>query len=395
MKKILIIGASTLQLPAILKAKEMGFYVGVLDINSEAIGIKFADEFFNVSTIDVVGMLQVAKKFKPNGIMTLATDMPIQAIAVSTTELGLQGLSVDVAIKATNKIEMLKAFKKHNVESPWFYEITSLTDLILLKSELSFPFILKPCDNSGSRGVILVESEKDIKTAFHYSKQNSRNGIVIAEEFLEGKEVSVEVLVIDHNIHILAITDKITTGPPHFVEMGHSQPSQLNQTAQNKIKKLTINAINAIGIINGPAHVEIMLTPKGPKMIEIGARMGGDNITTHLIPLSTGIDMVKATIQLSIGEKPNITQRLTKASAIYYFNTTSKGIIQTINGVDEASKIDGIKEITFTKQIGDRISNINSSLDRIGFVITQKETVKDAIKLCKKVASKIEIIGNE
>src|SRR5690554_2484008 len=113
MRKILIIGASVLQLPAILKAKEMGFYVGVVDFNPKAIGIKYADEFFNVSTIDTEGILKTAKIFQPLGIMTLATDMPMRSIAVVCRELNLPGIAVDTAIKATDKGEMIQAFKEH------------------------------------------------------------------------------------------------------------------------------------------------------------------------------------------------------------------------------------------------------------------------------------------
>ena len=89
MKKLLIIGASILQLPAIKKAKEMGYYVGVIDFDPNAIGIPFADEYFNVSTIDIEGVVKTAEDFKPQGIMTLATDMPMRSIAAACEKLGL------------------------------------------------------------------------------------------------------------------------------------------------------------------------------------------------------------------------------------------------------------------------------------------------------------------
>ena len=121
MKKILIIGASILQLPAIKRAKEMGFYVGVIDYNPEAIGIPFADEYFNVSTIDIDGVVATALKFAPDGIMTLATDMPMRSIAAACEALGLPGISMDTAIKATDKGEMIKAFSENQVECPLFF----------------------------------------------------------------------------------------------------------------------------------------------------------------------------------------------------------------------------------------------------------------------------------
>lgn len=383
MRKILIIGASLLQLPAILKAKEMGFYVGVVDYNPDAVGIKYADEFFNVSTIDTEGILETAKSFQPKGIMTLATDMPMCAIASVTRELNLPGISVESALKATDKGEMIQAFKEHGVDIPWFYIVKNLDKLEAISENITFPCIVKPVDNAGSRGVILVNDSTELNNAYKYSKTHSRNGTVIIEEFMTGNEVSVETMAINGEIHILAITDKITTGPPHFVEMGHSQPSQLPEAVLQKVKNLTVKAMQALCINNGPAHVEIMITPSGPKMIELGARMGGDCITSHLVPLSTGIDMVKATIELAVGETPDLTPKFNKGSAIRYFNV-KPGIIQKITVMEEVEKIPGIKEIVFTKGVGETATQIQSSTDRLGYVVAQGETEELSVQLCEK-----------
>lgn len=390
MRKILIIGASVLQLPAILKAKELGFYVGVVDYNPQAVGIKHADVFFNVSTIDTEGILRTAKSFQPEGIMTLATDMPMRSIAAVTKELGLPGISAESAVKATDKGEMIKAFEAYGVDIPWFLIVKNQDELEVVSEKISFPCIVKPVDNAGSRGVILVNEPPELNEAYIYSKAHSRNGAVIIEEYMTGNEVSVEAMAVKGEIHILAITDKITTGPPHFVEMGHSQPTQLPEKEQQKIKNLTGRAMQALGIDNGPAHVEIMFTPNGPKMIELGARLGGDNITTHLVPLSMGIDLVKATIELAVGETPDLTPKFSKGSAIRYFKT-NPGIIKEISGIDEAKKISGVKEVVFTKKAGDTISSFTSSTDRVGYIISQGEEAEKTIKICEDALCKIDI----
>jgi biotin carboxylase len=390
MKKVLIIGASVLQLPAIKKAKEMGFYVGVVDYNPQAVGIKHADEFFNVSTVDTEGILKTAKSFQPDGIMTLATDMPMRSIAAVTKKLNLQGISMESAIKATDKGEMIRSFKEHGVDSPWFFILKSKDDLESISGKITYPCIIKPVDNAGSRGVILVNKESELNDAFDYSRKNSRNGEVIIEEFMTGSEVSVEVMAIDGEIHILAITDKITTGPPYFVEMGHSQPSQLSETTQKRIKDLAVKAMQALNINNGPAHIEIMATTDGPKMIELGARMGGDNITTHLVPLSTGIDMVKATIEVCLGYRPDISPRLKKASAIKYLDV-AKGIITSISGVESALSLKGVANVVINKNIGEIVSDIKSSTDRVGYVIAQADKVSEAKNICSEAAKTIRI----
>lgn len=391
MKKLLIIGASILQLPAIKKAKEMGLYVAVLDFNPNAIGIPYADEYFNASTMDEDAVMEVAKTFCPDGIMTLATDMPMRGVAKVSDALGLHSISYPTAVKATDKYDMIKAFEEHGVPAPWFYLIKNSTELELLKDKLSYPCIMKPTDNAGSHGVVKIHSYEELIEKYEYSHSSSRRGNVIVEEYLEGEEVSVEVMVTNGKVNILQITDKQTTGAPYFVEMGHSQPSRLSIDIQNKIKNIAERACKAIGIDKGPAHVEMKVTSQGqPKMIELGARMGGDNITTHLVPLSTGIDMVECTIKTALGEPVDVTPTLNCGSAIKYFEAPF-GTIKSIDGVEEAMKIKGVKQISFTKNIGDTSTPIQCSNDRIGFIIAQASTADEAIKVCEKAVKMIKI----
>ena len=324
MKKILIIGASILQLPAIRKAKELGYYVGVADYNPNAIGIEKADKYFKVSTIDIDGVVKVSQKYKPDGIMTLATDMPMRAVAKACEICGLPGISLDTAIKATDKGEMIKAFEEAGVEHPWYYIVSSQSELAEVMDMISYPCIMKPTDNAGSRGVVLCHSREELESEYEYSHHESRGGAGIIEEYLQGPEFSIEVMVVDGEPHVLQITDKLTTGAPHFVEMGHSQPTRQSDKNQDKIRDLAIRACKAVGINIGPAHVEMILTKEGPKMVELGARMGGDCITTHLVPLSTGIDMVGCTIKLACGEKIDLEPKFSKGSAIRYFDASSK-----------------------------------------------------------------------
>ena len=390
MKKLLIIGASILQLPAIKKAKEMGLEVAVADYDPKAVGIPFADRYFNASTIDVDAICKVAQEYRPDGIMTLATDMPMRSVAAATALLGLPGISMDTAIKATDKGEMIKAFEAHGVESPWFRVIKDGEDLKAVKRDFTYPCVMKPTDNAGSRGVTLLRSEEDLEDAYVYSRGQSRGGEVIVEEFLQGSEVSVEVMVVDGDPHVLAVTDKLTTGAPHFVEMGHSQPSQLPVPDVERIKDLAVRAVRAVGINCGPAHVEIMDTKEGPKMIELGARMGGDCITTHLVPLSTGIDMVRATIDVSLGNKPDIKPKWAKGSAIRFFSL-NPGMIKAILGQDKAWKIEGVRAIEFTRKEGERVENVQSSLDRTGFVVAQAKNANSAIDACVEAMEQITI----
>lgn len=395
-KKIMILGASILQLPAIQKALEMNLEVIAVDMNPEAVGFKVEGVKKEIiSTIDIPAVVQTAKKHNINGIMTLASDMPMRTVAVVAKKMGLVGIDEDTAIKATNKAEMRNALKQNNVPIPLYYKVENEDEFVKAVNKIKdagFKCIVKPADNSGSRGIDLLSNfeNETLKKAYEYSKKYSRSGSVMVEEYMEGHEVSVETLSVNGKCYVIQITDKITTGAPYFVEMGHSQPSQLDEETKKRISQVAIDANKAIGIKNGPSHTEIKVTKDGPKIVEIGARLGGDNITSHLVPLSTGIDMVGQCIKIAMGEQPQICNKLNKASAVKYFETRY-GTIKSISGIKEAEKVDGIKQIEIVHNIGAKIDDIKSSNDRVGFVIAQADNTADAIKLCDECIEKIEI----
>ena len=393
-KKIMILGASILQLPAIVQAKRMGIEVVAVDINANAIGFKEADKNLVISTIDIEQVLKAAKEEKIDGIMTLASDMPMRTVAVVAKEMGLVGIEVDTALRATNKALMRQCLLEHNVPIPTFFKVSNKIQYREVVKQFKTKFIVKPADNSGSRGVFLIEcldDEEMIEQAYHYSKGFSRSGDIVVEEYMEGEEVSVETLSVEGVCHIIQITDKLTTGAPHFVEMGHSQPTKHSLSITQKICEVATKAVNAIGIKNGPSHTEIMVTKDGPKIVELGARLGGDCITTHLVPLSTGVNMVENCILIALGEKPTLTAKFEKGSAIRYM-PSHEGVLQKVANIEEAKAVSGVKEISLVKGIGERLTNIESSIARIGFVVAQGDTANMAINACSKALDKIKII---
>ena len=384
MKKIMILGASILQLPAIKKAKSMGLKVIAVDMNPKAVGFR-EDGIIKevISTIDTPAIIEAAKRNRVDGVMTIASDMPMRSVAAVADELGLVGISKETAIKATDKGEMRMALRKSGVPIPAFYRVRSKEEYrsaVNKIKEAGYKCIVKPADNSGSRGIDLLSDfeQETIDNAYEYSKQSSRSGDLMVEEYMEGDEVSVESLSIDGICHVIQITDKLTTGAPYFVEMGHSQPSVLSEDTKEKIRQITIAANKAIGIENGPAHTEIKITKDGPKIIELGARLGGDNITTHLTPLSTGVDMVECCINIAMGMAVNLNTRMNRGSAIRYF-PLEKGKIKNIEGVEQAQKIPGVVQVSIVHGVGESVNGIKNSGDRVGFVITEGDDAKAAV----------------
>ena len=386
-KTIMILGASALQLPAIEKSIEMGLKVIALDMNPEAIGFSVPGVVREViSTIDIKKAIEAAKKHKIDGVMTLATDMPMRTVAFIAKECGVVGISAETAIKATDKAEMREALKAAGVPIPVFYKVRSLEEYREVSGQMTGAFMVKPADSSGSRGVLKVDQADD--EAYLYAKKYSRSGLVVVEECMVGPEVSVETLAIDGEVHVIQITDKITTGAPHFVEMGHTQPTRLD--CVEEIKRVAISANKAIGIENGPSHTEIIITQDGPKIVEIGARLGGDYITTHLVPLSTGVDMVSSCIRIALGEKPRIKATQHCGSAIRYFQQHAGRVVR-IEGIDEAERLPGVEQVAIIPGVGEEVSDIVDSGSRMGFVITQGTDADDAEQKCISAMGKIKV----
>lgn len=394
-KKIMILGASILQLPAIEKAREMGLEVVVVDMNPEAVGFEVPEVVKEViSTIDIPAIVDAARKHQIDGIMTLATDMPMRSVAAVAKEMGLVGIDSDTALKATNKVEMRKALQEGGVPIPKFYKVANEEEYMEAVSNFTASFIVKPADSSGSRGVFKVQDindQKTIRKAYEYCRPYSKVGDVVVEEYMSGDEISVETLSIDGECHVIQITDKLTTGSPHYVEMGHSQPTRLGKNIAKRIKEVAIAANKALGIKNGPSHTEIIVTSEGPKIVELGARLGGDCITTHLVPLSTGVNMVECCIKIALGEEPDIEPKWNKGSAIRYFRQHA-GIIKRIDGIEEANRIPGVYQISIIHGVGEEVTEIDSSAARMGFVIAQKDTPEEAIAQCEKALDCINVV---
>ncbi len=389
MKTIMILGASILQLPAIEKASEMGLRVVALDMNPDAVGFNVPGVVKEViSTIDIEMAVEAAKRHQIDGVMTLATDMPMRTVAAVAKECELVGVTEETAIKATDKSVMREALKTAGVPVPKFFRVGNIDEYRAAVESIEGPFMVKPADSSGSRGILKVDNRENLDSAYEYTKRFSHNGVVVVEEVMIGPEVSVETLAIDGEVHVIQITDKMTTGAPHFVEMGHTQPTRLD--CAEEIKRVAIAANKAVGIENGPSHTEIIVTKEGPKIVEIGARLGGDCITTHLVPLSTGVNMVEACIRIALSEKPDISPTLNCGSAIRYFKQHA-GVVERIDGVEEAEKMPGVKQISIVHGIGEKISEITDSGSRMGFVIAQGYDADDAALRSESALSSIHV----
>ncbi len=389
MKKLLVLGASIAQIPFIKTAKKMGCTVGVVDYDSEAPAIEFADEYFECSLLDVEGVCSIALKFAPDGITCGASDVGVLTAAIVCEKINLPSLSVKTAIKVKDKGEMIKAFEEFNVAHPAYKIVESIDE----KIEMDYPVVTKPVDNSGSRGINVARSKDDLYIALKNSFACSKVGRVIVEEYLDGPEVSVEILVQNGEPYVLQVTDKLTTGEPHFIEIGHSQPSQLPIDDVEAIRKLAYDAAKAVGIQDGCGHAEIKLTSKGPKMVEIAGRLGGDFITTVLLPFSTGVNISEYEILRAIGTPRQFDWRavIGNRGVAVRFIEAKPGMVKSVEVDYLAEEMRGAEEIKFVCKSGIQYGEAENNNDRFGYVIATGKTTEIAIERCEKIMKRIKI----
>lgn len=320
-KHLAIIGASYLQLPLIEKAKEMGYTTHVFAWAANDVGEKAADYFYPISIIEKEQILEVCEKIGICGICSIASDVAVITVNYVAEKMNLPGNTIASTGKCTNKHLMRMAFELNGDPSPKSFLVEEETNIKLL--DLTYPAIVKPTDRSGSRGIYKVTSEKEILKALIVSKKESFEKKVLVEEYVEGQEYSVEHISYKGKHYFLALTKKYTTGAPHFIETGHMEPAPINDEILEKIKNIISHALDSLEIYNGASHSEIKIDNEGNiRIIEIGARMGGDCIGSDLVKYSTGYDFLKMVIQVACGETPDFTKvcQPVPVESIFIFN---------------------------------------------------------------------------
>lgn len=304
-RNLAIIGASYLQLPLIEKAKEMGYTTHVFAWAANDVGETAADHFYPVSIVEKERIAEICREIGIDGICSIASDLAAVTVNYVAQQLGLPGNSMACTLKSTNKHYMRRAFEQNGDPSPKSILVDETTDLENLK--MNYPVIVKPTDRSGSRGIYKLETPDGLKDAICASISEGFEKKALVEEFIEGDEYSVEGISFNGQHHILTITQKFTTGAPHFIETGHREPAPVSAEMFERVKQVVVHALDTLEIRNSASHSEIKISEDGSiHLIEIGGRMGGDCIGSDLVRYSTGIDYVRAVIQVACGIEPDL-----------------------------------------------------------------------------------------
>ena len=366
MKTLAVIGASYLQRPLVEKAKVMGLRVICFAWADGAVCSDIADEFYPISIVEKDRILEICCDEKIDGICTIASDVAAPTVAYIAERLHLNGNCYEAALNANDKFLMRESFSKAGITCPRYSRV--YRDETIDFSDWRYPLIVKPCDRSGSLGVMKVACLEELRSSLGTALSLSFKHEAIVEEFIEGREISVEFISYHGEHYPLMITDKVTTGAPHFVELEHHQPAELSEDQFRMIYSITRSALDSLGITDGASHTEYKITESGEiYIIELGARMGGDFIGSDLVQLSTGYDFVKGVIDVSLDrfEIPSFSRH--NHSGVFFLCKETERLLPFFQSGTETLPI-------VKKEITDHLLRpVLCSADRSGYLIYQAE----------------------
>ncbi len=369
MKKLAIIGASYLQRPLVEKAYKMGLETHVFAWRKGEMVSDIATRFYPISILEKDQILRQCKKIGIDGITSIASDIAMNTVNAIANELGLTGNSPESTLISTDKHEMRLALHKGGVSCPRFelYTKPEFKD----KGQLEFPVIVKPADRSGSRGVTKVTAPDQVNQALEKALKYSISGKAIVEEFILGqREFSVEMISFRGQHHFIAITDKVTTGEPYFVETEHHQPANIDDKLKEKIIWEVKKGLDTLKIEYGASHSEVLLTENGQvRIVEIAGRMGGELIGSDMVHLSTGYDFVKGTIEVALGSfTPFDHKQLFNHHSGVFYVLPPPGVIKKIE--DHSTAYPNIVKALPILEVGNQISaTIDGAGKRAGIFV--------------------------
>ncbi|MAT63707.1 MAG: hypothetical protein CL881_07915 [Dehalococcoidia bacterium] len=399
MKNILIISGGIEAIPGIIKAKEMGLNVVVSDGNPNAPGFNYSDDKIIASTYDHKETYRKVKNYhtlKKNidGVICIASDVPY-TVAYVAEKLQLPGIPLKSANLAIDKILMKDSLSRSGVLVPDYHEIKSFAEFNNIINTWDYPLIIKPVDSRGARGVLRLVPGVDLDWAWNYSLKNSPSGRVMIERYLDGVQLSTESIIVKSKCYTCGYSDRnyeyLDRYAPHIIENGSDMPTIFSKHVKKRIDETIKMGAESLGIKNGIIKGDIVISDNEVKVIELATRLSGGYFSTNMIPSSTGIDLIKEAIKISLGEKIRHKDLLPKhnkyISQRYIF--PNAGVIKKIKGIKKLKNNSSLKFFNIHAKVGQEIGKITSHPSRAGMVIAEGTSRKDAVNQCKKAINDI------
>jgi len=371
-RRLLVLGAGPAQLGLLAAARERGLFVIALDRDPAAPGFRFADRRAIISTEDEQGIERLAAAERVEGVIAPGTDWPVAIAARVAERMGLpHPIDAATAGLAVSKLKQRERLAEAGVPQPRWQLVAEA------QPGLSVPSVVKAPDRQGQKGLALVGSEDELPAAIARAVAESRSGVAIVEELVDGPEVTVNAFSVRGEFHSLTVTDRLTAEPPAFgVALAHVWPSE----AGGKAAEVARAAVEALGIQDGPSYTQLRIGPKGPQVIEVAARLGGGH-DAELAHAALGVDLNGLALQAALGE--SIWSAALHAvpqvgGAVVRFLVPPEGMLEEVEGIDEAHAVEGVEDVRIYREPGHVFGPFLRGTDRAGAVLVTGASREEA-----------------
>ncbi|MBO4370482.1 MAG: ATP-grasp domain-containing protein [Paludibacteraceae bacterium] len=388
MKKLLILGAGIYQVPLIQTANRMGIHTIVCSRAGNYPGFDLADETAKVDTTDTAACLQLAKDAKIDGVITAGTDVALPSLGLICDTLGLPGPSAMAAHLSSNKKDMKEAFHAFGVRSARYQIVHNLDGCLSAAKTLSFPLILKVVDSSGSRGIVVVRTEEDIRAQFNSLWANTHQDYVLIEEFIEGEEFGAQALVTDGRVRFVMPHEDYVYQAKTGVPIGHAVPCSLSAQAKAETQRMVEGAVRALRINNAAVNVDLIRRDDKVYVLEVGARSGATGLS-ELVSQYYGVDYYECLIRMALGESLDDVRFLPSgAAAVRLLYTKQGGVLQSFNK-DIAHP--SLVSWSLDYAIGEKLPAFTTGPDRIGQIVVKTDSAEQLQPALSDIIQQIDL----
>ena len=392
MAKIFVIAGGEWQCPLVKKIKNMGHEVICSNLFSDSPAFKYADEGYVADVLDKETNLKIAQRCMPDAIVTDQSDIAVPTVAFVAEKLGLKGIGTKTAELFTNKFLMREFCKKNSLPTPQYRFCRTYEEALELLKQLG-KIIIKPIDSQSSRGVYIITKESDLEEKFIDTvKYSNSEKAVLAEEYIEGPEFTVDGIKTKNSYWVTGISKKSHFGYNSAIAKELLFSNYNEEYDYNKLRKENTNLVIKMGLPFGLTHAEYKYMNGQYYLIEIAARGGGTKISSDIVPYISGIDTYKMYINTLLGNDEEFTiDYSNKRCAVLGFFDFKPGKIMEINGIKEAKILDGVLDIKLNFQPGDIIQRAEDDRSRLGHFILVANSQKELRDLENKVKKLVRI----
>ena len=390
-RRLLVLGAGPAQLGLLASARERGLFVIALDRDPGAPGFRYADRRAIISTEDEQGIERLAGAEGVEGIIAPGIDWPVAIAARVAERMGLpHPLAPAVAGLAVSKLKQRERLTEAGVPQPAWRFVSEP------EGDLPVPAVVKAADRQGQKGLSLVRSEDELRAAIELAIAESRSGVAVVEELVDGPEVTVNAFSVGGSFHPLTVTDRLTAEPPAFgVALAHVWPSE---AAGDDAVAVAQAAVTALGITDGPTYTQLRIGPDGPQVMEVAARLGGGH-DAELVRLALGVDLNGLALAAALGEpieEADVRTEPQVGGAVVRFLVPPEGVLQEVEGIDEARAVEGVQEVRIYREPGHVFGPFQRGADRAGAVLASGSSREEALARADEAARLIRFkVGAE